>query len=117
MAELLIALMIDPGRIFEELAITSDILRIELGDLGHQHAVVVGIVEIGPVGPVEPVEGQHRGERDIFRHVVPRQRPKLLQAWRIGDHGRAGFPFDAGPPLITEPPSLQVPWGRSRRFT
>ncbi len=53
MAELLVALDIDACGIIEEALIARLVERLELGDLGAQLRLVVGIIEAGAIGPVE----------------------------------------------------------------
>ena len=103
-AELHIAFLIDTARVFEEPGISGHVRRIEFGDLGIEPRLVVRIVEPRAVVPHEPVKRLDRQQGDIVRHVAARERPKLLEAGRIGDHRWPGIKGiavslpDIGPP-------------------
>ena len=87
-AQLHIAFVMHPGGIGQEFAVPGRIARRDAVDFRHQARFVVGVIEIDPVGPVEPVERHHRHQFDVVGHVVAAEFPQLLEAGRIGDHGR-----------------------------
>ena len=90
MAEPLIALGIDAGRIIEEVQIAAHILRLDRRDLPHQGGIVVGIIEGRAVRPAQAVERRDRHQLDVGRHVRVGERPQFLEAGGIGDDRRPG---------------------------
>ena len=107
-AELLVALTVDAGGIFEEAPVAVDIGGLEPGDALHQRALVVRIIERRAVGPIEAVEGRHRHQIDVVGDVAARERPQFLEAVRIGDDGRPGIEGEAVALPIISPPARPI---------
>ena len=88
-AQLDVTLLIDLLRVIAEAAVSLQVVRVEPGDLALQLIGLVHIVEDLPARPHQPIEGRDRHQRHVARHVLPGQRPQLLERIGVGDDGGA----------------------------